>query len=147
MSSFLLEWIGWGSTTLSWAYLWGIIGWHFFNDEKHLDWMTLSLDTVLGANALGISYITGLGHRYPMDPLHGQSRSDSVLEPIPGYVVMGPYTHVSFKSPTFALAQGDKSNYPLLTQPTSPFPLLVCSYYGCMVCNCIFMSVCVYVYM
>ncbi len=59
-----------------------------------------------------------------MDPLQGQSRSDNIAEPIPGYVVMGPFGHVSFMSPTFAVAQGDRSNYPKLTQLTSPFPVL-----------------------
>ena len=49
---------------------------------------------------------------------------DSVREPIPGYVVMGAFGHVSFKSPAFAAAQGDRSNYPKLTQLTSPFPVL-----------------------
>ena len=70
-----------------------------------------------------MSYVTGLGKRYPMDPLQGQSRSDNVVEPIPGYVVMGPFGHVSFMSHPFAVAQGDRSNYPKLTQLTSPFPV------------------------
>lgn len=70
-----------------------------------------------------MSFVTGLGKRYPMDPTQGQSRTDNVDEPLPGYVVMGPYGHVSFKSPTFAVAQGDRSNYPKLTQMTSPFPV------------------------
>jgi hypothetical protein len=94
------------------------------DDISQLDWMSLSMDTVLGANPLSISFITGLGRNYPMDPLQGQSRTDNVAEPIPGYGVMGPYAHVSFKSPTFAVAQGDRSNYPSLEQNTSPFPIL-----------------------
>jgi len=98
--------------------------WHIFNDDSNLDWLALSLDTVLGANPLSMSFITGLGHIYPMDPLQGQSRTDNVVEPIPGYAVMGPYGHVSFKSSYFATARGQKSNYPFLTQLTSPFPVL-----------------------
>jgi hypothetical protein len=86
--------------------------------------MSQSLDTVLGANALSQSYVTGLGHIYPMDPLHGQSREDNIPEPIPGYVVMGPFSHVSFQNPYFAAAQGDRANYPRTTQPTSPYPTL-----------------------
>ena len=86
--------------------------------------MSLHLDTVLGANALAQSYITGLGHAAPLDPTQGQSMFDSYAAPIPGYIVMGPFTHVSFKSPTFAVAQGDPTNYPKLTQPTSPYPIL-----------------------
>lgn len=95
-----------------------------FGDTTHLDWLALSLDTVLGANPLSTSFVTGLGHKYPMDPLQGQSRTDNIAEPIPGYVVMGFYGHVSFASPAFAAAQGDKSNYPYTTQLTSPFPIL-----------------------
>jgi hypothetical protein len=54
------------------------------------------MDTVLGANPLAISTITGLGTEYPMDPLQGQSRSDNVTEPIPGWGVFGPMAHVRF---------------------------------------------------
>ena len=118
------EWIGWGSFTLSYASIWGVLGWHVFKDPAHLDWMTLSMDTVLGANPLGMSFVTGLGYVYPMDPTQGQSRTDNVVEPLPGYVVMGPYAHVSFMSPYFAAAQGNRANYPYLTQLTSPFPIL-----------------------
>jgi len=118
------EWIGWGSFTLTAAHFYGVLCWHIFNDDSNLDWLTLSLDTVLGANPLSMSFITGLGHKYPMDPLQGQSRTDNVVEPIPGYAVMGPYGHVSFKSSYFATAQGQKANYPFLTQLTSPFPVL-----------------------
>jgi hypothetical protein len=110
--------------TLTWSHFWGILGWHISNDIEMLDALAQNMDTVLGANALSTSFVTGLGDVYPMDPLQGQSRSDGVAEPIPGYVVMGPFTHVSFMSPTFAVAQGDRSNYPVLTQPTSPFPIL-----------------------
>lgn len=120
----LLEWIGWGSFTLQWAQFMGVLGWHILDDTSHLDWLALHIDTVLGANPLSMSFITGLGAEYPMDVLQGQSRSDDVLEPIPGYAVMGPYAHVSFKSPAFAVAQGDLSNYPKVTQLTSPFPIL-----------------------
>lgn len=118
------EWIGWGSFTLSYGSIWGVLGWHVFKDPALLDWMALSMDTVLGANPLGISFVTGLGYIYPMDPTQGQSRTDNVVEPLPGYVVMGPYAHVSFKSPYFAGAQGNRANYPYLTQLTSPFPIL-----------------------
>lgn len=42
------EWVGWGSTTLTWAQYWGVLGWHLFNDEANLDWLALNIDTVLG---------------------------------------------------------------------------------------------------
>jgi hypothetical protein len=123
-----LEWIGWGSFGLSWSHFYGILTYHMFNDASHLDWLSTSMDTILGANPLGTTFITGLGHRYPRDPVQWYSMHAtndlSPKEPIPGYAVMGPYGHVSFMSPAFALAQGDRSNYPYLTQLTSPFPVL-----------------------
>jgi endoglucanase len=89
-------WIGWGSFSLNSATFMGVLGWFMFSDKAHLDWMSLSMDTVLGANPLAISTITGLGTEYPMDPLQGQSRSDNVTEPIPGWGVFGPMAHVRF---------------------------------------------------
>lgn len=119
------EWVGWGSSgAVNWAHFVGVLGWHMFGDESQLDWMSASLDAVLGANPLAMSFVTGLGRVYPMDPTQGQSRTDDVVEPIPGYPVMGPFAHVSFKSPYFAVAQGDRANYPSMTQVTSPYPIL-----------------------
>lgn len=119
------EWIGWGSSgAVNWGHFMGILGWHMFNDRSQLDWVVQSLDVVLGANPIATSYITGLGHTYPMDPTQGQSRTDDVVEPLPGYAVMGPYGHVSLSSPYFRVAQGDDANYPSLLQLPSPFPVL-----------------------
>ena len=79
------EWIGWGLFSLNGDSLKGILAWYVLKSNKYLDATVATMDTVLGANPLGTSFITGLGHTYPRDPLQGQSRSDKVDEPIPGY--------------------------------------------------------------
>lgn len=62
------------------------------SEQLYLDAMSVAADYVLGANPLGISYITGLGTDYPREPLH----LDSLVYvqkgrgPMPGLPVYGP---------------------------------------------------------
>lgn len=61
--------------------------------QKYFDAMSLAADYMLGANPLGLSYVTGLGSRSPEQPLHSDSLAFQVtrgLPPIPGLVVYGP---------------------------------------------------------
>lgn len=48
----------------------------------------------LGANPLAISYITGIGKRYPRYPLSKLSGYDGKPEPLPGIPVNGPHFHL-----------------------------------------------------
>lgn len=48
------------------------------------------LDFQLGANLLSLSFVTGIGTRYPRHPHHQLSEWDGVPEPIPGVPVFGP---------------------------------------------------------
>lgn len=50
------------------------------------------LDYVLGRNPTGYSYVTGFGHKSPMDIHHRQSYADDVVAPIPGFVAGGPHS-------------------------------------------------------
>ena len=56
------------------------------------DMMSLSADYVLGCNPSGMSWITGLGSRRPMDPLHLDSLAfiHAGQGPIPGIPLYGP---------------------------------------------------------
>lgn len=118
------QWIGWGAFGLNVDSFYGVLGYHILRDSKQLDWLSMSMDTVLGANPLSTTFITGLGVRSPLDPLQGQSRTDNVTTPIPGYGIMGPYAHVGASNPYFAAAQADANNYPSLVDVASPFPVL-----------------------
>lgn len=48
------------------------------------------LDYVLGRNATGYSFVTGVGARPAMHPHHRPSEADKVAAPIPGFLVGGP---------------------------------------------------------
>jgi endoglucanase len=60
-------------------------------DKRYLDVAQRALDYLLGANPLDLSFVTGYGYRTPMHPHHRQSKSDEVLEPVPGMLVGGPH--------------------------------------------------------
>ncbi len=51
------------------------------------------LDYVLGRNAVGYCFVTGMGHHSPTKPHHRISVSDGIDEPIPGMLVGGPNPH------------------------------------------------------
>jgi hypothetical protein len=67
---------------LWWAY-------HLTGKEEYLAWIIRTCDNTLGANPLGISYITGLGERTVRAPLHN-SRYSHFGEVVPGMQVQGP---------------------------------------------------------
>ncbi len=58
--------------------------------EEYLAWGAHTCDGTLGANALGRSWVTGLGTFRATDPLHVPSMTDDVAEPVPGITVYGP---------------------------------------------------------
>jgi endoglucanase len=61
--------------------------------QRYLNAMSLAADYMLGANPLGMSFITGLGSRSPEQPLHSDSLAFQLtrdLPPMPGLVVYGP---------------------------------------------------------
>jgi hypothetical protein len=84
------DWIGWGTFNNSTIYSFHLLlAYALSGEEKFFDNAAINLDTQLGANPLSISFVTGLGTRYPRDPLQGQSIFDGVAEPIPGIPVFG----------------------------------------------------------
>jgi endoglucanase len=58
-------------------------------DEKYLRAIVLSCQAGLGANPLNLCYTTHLGHRWPHNPLHLDSRHTGQLPP-EGITVFGP---------------------------------------------------------
>jgi len=59
-------------------------------NKKYLLYALINLDYILGRNGTGYSYITGYGSKTPMHPHHRPSKSDGVIEPVPGMMVGGP---------------------------------------------------------
>ena len=59
------------------------------DDEKYLRAIVLSCQSGLGANPLNLCYTTHLGHRWPRNPLHLDSRHTGQLPP-EGITVFGP---------------------------------------------------------
>lgn len=60
-------------------------------DAKYMDAARANLDYMLGRNATGYSFVTGIGSHPPMFPHHRQSEADGIGDPVPGFVIGGPY--------------------------------------------------------
>ena len=119
------DWIGWGAFTQSSEYAFPLLqAWALSSDRKYLDAAMLNLDAQLGANPLSFCFITGLGARYPRDPLHKVSTYDGVDEPVPGIPVFGVFAHMSNGQPFYLEAQRDENSYPHSYATMDPYPIL-----------------------
>lgn len=117
------EWIGWGAFAQSTRYAWEILlASHLLDEPAWRRPALLNLDTQLGANPLSLSFITGVGARYPMDPLHHPSLHDGVDEPVPGLPVFGPHHRLTEDNPWFVAAK--EVFYPAARRDEDPYPLL-----------------------
>lgn len=65
------------------------------NDNKYLQTAIEQLNYILGANAHNISFVTGIGKKYPMKPHHRPSEADGIVQPIPGLIVGGPNQYLN----------------------------------------------------
>ncbi|MDN4503196.1 glycoside hydrolase family 9 protein [Alteromonadaceae bacterium BrNp21-10] len=59
------------------------------------------VDYVLGKNPTDYSYVTGFGHKTPMDIHHRPSKADDIVAPVPGFIAGGAQP-----------GQQDKCSYP-----------------------------------
>lgn len=59
-------------------------------DKKYIHAALSNVDYILGRNATGYSFVTGVGSKSPMHPHHRPSSADGITEPIPGLLVGGP---------------------------------------------------------
>jgi endoglucanase len=81
----------WGSNAV--AANQGILlinAWRLTKDKKYFDQALGNLDYLLGRNATGYCFITGMGNRSPMHPHHRPSIADGIVPPVPGLLVGGP---------------------------------------------------------
>lgn len=119
------EWIGWGSFSQSSEYAFRLLqAWSLVKDEKYLNAALLNVDTQLGANPLSQCFITGLGKRSPMDPLHHPSIHDGVEAPFPGLPVFGVAAHLPNNQPYYIESQKDENSFPPSLNPLDPYPIL-----------------------
>jgi endoglucanase len=68
-----------------------LYAWYLTGESTYLRGADASLDHLLGRNPLGLSNVTGIGIKSPMNIHHRLSGSDTVKAPIPGLLVGGPY--------------------------------------------------------
>lgn len=67
-----------------------INAWLVKRDKRYLNAALDNLDYILGRNATGYCFVTGLGGFSPLHPHHRPSISDGVVAPVPGLLVGGP---------------------------------------------------------
>ncbi|HYE54462.1 MAG TPA: glycoside hydrolase family 9 protein [Chitinophagaceae bacterium] len=59
-------------------------------NTTYLNGALSNLDYILGRNATGYCFVTGIGTRSPMHPHHRPSEADGIAEPVPGLLAGGP---------------------------------------------------------
>ena len=67
-----------------------INAWFINKDKKYIDNALTNLDYLLGRNATGYCFVTGIGSKSTMHPHHRQSVADGIEEPVPGLLAGGP---------------------------------------------------------
>jgi endoglucanase len=81
----------WGSSSV--AANQGVLliqAWNITGDRKYADAALGNLDYLLGRNATGYSFLTGVGDKTPMHIHHRPSEADGILDPVPGLLSGGP---------------------------------------------------------
>lgn len=90
MGSSLSDFI-WGSNSVAMNQGVLLINAYLFTQNKaYLNAAVSNLDYILGRNATGYSFVTGIGIKSPMHPHHRPSFADGVTDPVPGLLVGGP---------------------------------------------------------
>ena len=85
-------------------------------DKKYVNYALTNLDYLLGRNATGFSFLSGVGSKSIMHPHHRPSVADGVTEPVPGLLSGGPNpgkqdkcAGYEFSEPETAFLDGDCS--------------------------------------
>jgi endoglucanase len=63
---------------------------HLTSDTAYLNAALSNLDYILGRNATGYCFVTGLGSKRVMHPHHRPSAADGIADPVPGLLSGGP---------------------------------------------------------
>jgi endoglucanase len=67
-----------------------INAWQQQHNQAYLDAALGNLDYLLGRNATGYCFVTGLGSHSPLHPHHRPSIADGIVPPVPGLMAGGP---------------------------------------------------------
>ena len=59
-------------------------------EKKYIDAALTNMDYLLGRNATGYSFVTGIGKKSTMRPHHRPSIADGIEDPVPGLLAGGP---------------------------------------------------------
>jgi endoglucanase len=104
----------WGSNAVAANQSIVLINAYFITKDKtYIDKALTNLDYILGRNATGYCFVTGLGTKSTMHPHHRQSVADGINEPVPGLLAGGPNPgmqdkcHYDFTEPETAYADID----------------------------------------
>jgi endoglucanase len=82
---------GWGSSSVAANQGIALINAYLVTgDKKYVGFALSNMDYLLGRNATGYSFVTGIGYKYPMRIHHRPSIADAVYEPVPGLLSGGP---------------------------------------------------------
>jgi endoglucanase len=87
-------WWGCNSTVMNNAILL-ILGYEKLQNDSFKNVALDQINYILGLNAHGFSFVTGIGTVSPMFPHHRPSAADGIPEPIPGLLVGGPDQYLS----------------------------------------------------
>jgi len=120
------SWINFGAFSMIHAAQDLILGAYVFPEERAVyeEVMTRQVDIALGTNPLSQSYITGLGKKQVMHPLHWASRWNRSATPTPGINVFGVASHMPNSNAFYAAAQSDANNFPFRNSDDAPYPVL-----------------------
>lgn len=119
----VIPWIAWGAWGISSTYSWSQIKASYLLNRDFFDAAAINLDVQLGNNPQNRTYITGVGHDYPRDPLHHPSMSDNIAEPMPGLCVFGPHANLGGVG-YYGATQSTKNLYPYGHWDCAPYPSL-----------------------
>ncbi|HUB59759.1 MAG TPA: glycoside hydrolase family 97 catalytic domain-containing protein [Puia sp.] len=67
-----------------------VSAWLLSKDRRYLDAALGNLDYLLGRNATGYCFVTGIGTHSTMHPHHRPSVADGIIPPVPGLMAGGP---------------------------------------------------------
>ncbi len=67
-----------------------VYAWKLTRNKQYLDAALSNMDYLLGRNATGYSFLTGIGSKPVMHPHHRPSIADGITDPVPGLLSGGP---------------------------------------------------------
>jgi endoglucanase len=118
-------WIGWGKFTYgSEVAITLLKAWKLSGDEQYRRAAHTALGPQYGANPLSMSFVTGLGDRYPRNPTCEVCLADGVPDPYPGIPVFGVFAHLSNGHPFYVITQNDANNFPYVSDTADDKPVL-----------------------